>query len=227
MLIEVTRLKKILLVEDDEQILAVASSFLKEAGYQVIEATSGTQAYENWKKQQIDLLITDIMMPKMDGYALVELIRMGNQQLPILMVTALGGEEDELKGLELRIDDYIQKPFSYKILLKKIENIFQRRMQITAEEVLICGDIKVIPKSYIVTKNNQEISLTKKEFDILVVLMQRKNKPVPREMMIEQVWDYVEAIDTTMLNSHLKNLRQKLDTEKIQTIRGVGYKITE
>lgn len=227
MLIEVTRLKKILLVEDDEQILAVASSFLKEAGYQVIEATSGTQAYENWKKQQIDLLITDIMMPKMDGYALVELIRMDNQQLPILMVTALGGEEDELKGLELRIDDYIQKPFSYKILLKKIENIFQRRMQITAEEVLICGDIKVIPKSYIVTKNNQEISLTKKEFDILVVLMQRKNKPVPREMMIEQVWDYVEAIDTTMLNSHLKNLRQKLDTEKIQTIRGVGYKITE
>ncbi|EGO6085865.1 response regulator transcription factor [Enterococcus faecalis] len=220
-------MKKILLVEDDEQILAVASSFLKEAGYQVIEATSGTQAYENWKKQQIDLLITDIMMPKMDGYALVELIRMGNQQLPILMVTALGGEEDELKGLELRIDDYIQKPFSYKILLKKIENIFQRRMQITAEEVLICGDIKVIPKSYIVTKNNQEISLTKKEFDILVVLMQRKNKPVPREMMIEQVWDYVEAIDTTMLNSHLKNLRQKLDTEKIQTIRGVGYKITE
>lgn len=220
-------MKKILLVEDDEQILNVASTFLKEAGYQVIEATDGIQAYEKWKTQTIDLLVTDIMMPRMDGYALAELIRMDNQQVPILMITALGGEEDELKGLDLGVDDYIRKPFSYKIFLKRVENILQRKLSISTEACLTCGNIKIYPESYRTLKDNQEVELTRKEFDILTTLMMRKNKPVTRETIIDQVWDYSDVVDTTMLNSHLKNLRQKLDTEMIQTIRGVGYKISE
>ncbi|MGK0607348.1 response regulator transcription factor [Enterococcus gilvus] len=219
-------MKTILLVEDDEQLLAIASSFLTEAGYAVLEAKNGVEGYEKWKNGKIDILITDVMMPKMDGFALVELIRMDAQNIPILMLTALGGEDDEVKGLGLGVDDYIQKPFSYKVLLKRIENILHRNVQIS-EEVLICGDIRVFPDSYIVTKNGQEVKLTKKEFDILVILMCRKNKPVTRETIIEQVWGYVDDVDTTLLNSHLKNLRQKLSTENIQTIRGVGYKIFE
>lgn len=220
-------MKKILLIEDDEQILSVASSFLKEANYQVIEAADGIQGYEKWKKYPIDLVITDIMMPRMDGYVLAELIRMENKQVPIFMITALSEEADQLKGLELGIDDYIQKPFSYKILLKKIENVFKRNAQISVENVLRAGDIQVFPNDYIVLKNDAEVFLTRKEFDILVVLLKRINKPVSRETIIENVWEYDDAVDTTMLNSHIKNLRRKLKTDKIQTIRGVGYKITD
>lgn len=219
-------MKKILLIEDDEQILSVASTFLKGENYQVIEAADGIQGYEKWKSHSIDLVVTDIMMPRMDGYALVELIRMENKHVPIFMITALSEEADELKGLELGIDDYIQKPFSYKILLKRIENIFKRKAQISVEKVLRSGDIQVFPNEYIVLKNNEEVLLTRKEFDILVVLLMRISKPVSRETIIEHVWEYDDAVDTTMLNSHIKNLRRKLKTDKIQTIRGVGYKIT-
>lgn len=220
-------MKKILLVEDDEQILNVASTFLKKAGYQVIEAKDGIQAYEKWKKSTIDVLVTDIMMPRMDGYALAELIRMDNKLVPILMITALGGEEDELKGLDLGVDDYIRKPFSYNVFLKRVENILKRKTSISPEKCLTCGNIKIYPEIYRTLKDDRDVELTRKEFDILSTLMARKNKPVTREMIIDQVWDYSDVVDTTMLNSHIKNLRQKLDTEMIQTIRGVGYKISE
>ncbi|MFK4899215.1 response regulator transcription factor [Lactococcus petauri] len=220
-------MKKILLVEDDKQIMTVATSFLKDAGYIVIGASDGVAAYEQWKKGAVDLIVTDIMMPRMDGYALTELIRMDNENVPIFMITALSGEADELKGLELGVNDYIQKPFSYKIFLKRIENIFRRHKVSPKDEFLTCGSIQIFPKRHLVMAQNKEVQLTKKEFDILYVLMKKKNFPVSREAIIDQVWDYGEIVDTTMLNSHVKNLRKKLYTEQIETIRGVGYKISE
>ena len=143
------------------------------------------------------------------------------------MITALGGEADELKGLELGVNDYIQKPFSYKIFLKRIDNIFQKHRISQKDECLACGSIQLFPKQYLVIAHNEEVQLTKKEFDILYVLMKKKNFPVSREAIIDQAWDYGEIVDTTMLNSHVKNLRKKLQTEQIETIRGIGYKITE
>lgn len=220
-------MQKILLVEDDKQILTVATSFLKSAGYNVIEANDGIEAYEKWKKNNVDLIVTDIMMPRMDGYVLTELVRMDNESVPILMITALSGEEDELKGLELGVNDYIQKPFSYKVFLKRIENIFKRHIISSKDEFLTCGSIQLLPKQYLVMKDNKEISLTKKEFEILHVLMKKKNHPISRGTIIDEVWDYGEIVDTTMLNSHVKNLRKKLNTPQIETIRGIGYKISE
>lgn len=221
-------MKTILLVEDDESLLEVTYSFLTASGYNVLTANNGIQGYEQFKNNEIDLLITDIMMPKLNGYALVELIQMEQKHIPIFMLTALSEEADELKGLELGINDYIQKPFSYKVFLKRIENILNNDYeQPIIEEILTCGNIQVFPESYIVIENNKQISLTKKEFEILVILIRRKNKTVSRQKIIELVWGYSDEIDTTMLNSHLKNLRQKLQTGTIQTIRGVGYKIAE
>ncbi|WP_429975592.1 response regulator transcription factor [Enterococcus sp. DIV0086] len=221
-------MKTILLVEDDESLLEVTYSFLTASGYNVLTANNGIQGYEQFKNNEIDLLITDIMMPKLNGYALVELIQMEQKHIPIFMLTALSGEEDELKGLELGINDYIQKPFSYKVFLKRIENILNNdHEKPIIEEILTCGNIQIFPESYIVLENNKQVSLTKKEFEILVVLIRRKNKTVSRQKIIELVWGYSDEIDTTMLNSHLKNLRQKLNSGTIQTVRGVGYKISE
>lgn len=220
-------MQKILLVEDDKQILTVAATFLKNAGYLVKEANDGVEAYEQWKNDKVDMIITDIMMPRMDGYVLTELIRMDNENIPILMITASSGEEEELKGLELGVNDYVRKPFSYKILLKRIENIFKRQQVSSDEDFLTCGAIHLFPKRYLVMVQNEEVLLTKKEFDILYVLMKKKNYPVSREFIINQVWDYGEIVDTTMLNSHVKNLRKKLHTQQIETIRGIGYKISE
>ncbi|EKT6042391.1 response regulator transcription factor [Listeria monocytogenes] len=220
-------MEKILVAEDDTVILAVITAFLTKAGYQVIIAKNGIEAYHFFQTESLDLIIMDIMMPSMDGYTLTELIR-STSSAPILMMTALSEEEDELKGFDLGADDYIQKPFSYLVLLKRVQVLLRRSAQnIPENKELCCGNISVNIETFEVISSGELVVLTKKEFDILALLIRNKKKVITREVILSQAWDFAAIVDTSIINTHMKNLRKKLHTKKIKTIRGAGYKMDE
>ncbi|MBC1308907.1 response regulator transcription factor [Listeria booriae] len=218
-------MKHILVVEDDANIRDVTYAFLVDEGYQVTASENGMEAFGFFENQTFDLIIMDIMMPKMDGYTLCELIRT-KSDTPILMLTALGEEDSELKGFELGADDYIQKPFSYKVLIKRVEALL-RRVPAKQESpyLLQVSDIALNTDTFQVTARDLPVELTRKEFDILRLLMQNPGRVFTREMLLEQAWDYEYIVDTKIINTHIKNLRKKLATDKIQTVRGAGYKM--
>ncbi|MBC1551867.1 response regulator transcription factor [Listeria booriae] len=218
-------MKHILVVEDDANIRDVTYAFLVDEGYQVTASENGMEAFGFFENQTFDLIIMDIMMPKMDGYTLCELIRT-KSDTPILMLTALGEEDSELKGFELGADDYIQKPFSYKVLIKRVEALLRRvPAQQESPHLLQVSDIALNTETFQVTARNLPVELTRKEFDILRLLMQNPGRVFTREMLLEQAWDYEYIVDTKIINTHIKNLRKKLATDKIQTVRGAGYKM--
>lgn len=219
-------MKKILVVEDDPNILEVTRAFLIAEGYEVFTSENGMEAFGIFESQAFDLIIMDIMMPKMDGYTLCELIRT-KSSTPILMLTALGEEDSELKGFELGADDYIQKPFSYKVLLKRVEALIRRSSTESSDNIHILelAEIALNTESFQVTSHGQSVELTRKEFDILRLLMKNPGRVFTREMLLEQAWDYEYIVDTKIINTHIKNLRKKLATDKIQTVRGAGYKM--
>ncbi|EUJ22928.1 signal transduction response regulator, receiver region [Listeria grandensis FSL F6-0971] len=219
-------MKKILVVEDDPNILEVTSAFLLSEGYEVVPSENGMEAYGIFESQTFDLIIMDIMMPKMDGYTLCELIRT-KSDAPILMLTALGEEDSELKGFELGADDYIQKPFSYKVLLKRVESLLRRVSPDTTDGSILLeiAEISLNTETFQVTASGDPVELTRKEFDILRLLMKNPGRVFTREMLLDQAWDYEYIVDTKIINTHIKNLRKKLATDKIQTVRGAGYKM--
>ncbi|MBC2241697.1 response regulator transcription factor [Listeria booriae] len=218
-------MKHILVVEDDANIRDVTYAFLVDEGYQVTASENGMEAFGFFENQTFDLIIMDIMMPKMDGYTLCELIRT-KSDTPILMLTALGEEDSELKGFELGADDYIQKPFSYKVLIKRVEALLRRvPAKQESPHLLQVSDIVLNTETFQVTARDFPVELTRKEFDILRLLMQNPGRVFTREMLLEQAWDYEYIVDTKIINTHIKNLRKKLATDKIQTVRGAGYKM--
>lgn len=220
-------MKKILVVEDDPNILEVTRAFLMAEGYEVLTSENGMEAFGIFESQTFDLIIMDIMMPKMDGYTLCELIRT-KSDTPILMLTALGEEDSELRGFELGADDYIQKPFSYKVLLKRVEALLRRTSFGQTDEdtsLLKLAEIELNTETFQITSHGQPVELTRKEFDILRLLMKNPGRVFTREMLLEQAWDYEYIVDTKIINTHIKNLRKKLTTDKIQTVRGAGYKM--
>ncbi|MBC1229634.1 response regulator transcription factor [Listeria booriae] len=218
-------MKHILVVEDDANIRDVTYAFLADEGYQVTTSENGMEAFGFFENQTFDLIIMDIMMPKMDGYTLCELIRT-KSDTPILMLTALGEEDSGLKGFELGADDYIQKPFSYKVLIKRVEALLRRvPAKQESPHLLQVSDIALNTETFQVTARDFPVELTRKEFDILRLLMQNPGRVFTREMLLEQAWDYEYIVDTKIINTHIKNLRKKLATDKIQTVRGAGYKM--
>ncbi|MBC1778451.1 response regulator transcription factor [Listeria booriae] len=218
-------MKHILVVEDDANIRDVTYAFLVDEGYQVTASENGMEAFGFFENQTFDLIIMDIMMPKMDGYTLCELIRT-KSDTPILMLTALGEEDSELKGFELGADDYIQKPFSYKVLIKRVEALLRRvPAKQESPHLLQVSDIALNTETFQVTARDFPVELTRKEFDILRLLMQNPDRVFTREMLLEQAWGYEYIVDTKIINTHIKNLRKKLATDKIQTVRGAGYKM--
>ncbi|ENK1242395.1 response regulator transcription factor [Clostridium botulinum] len=217
--------KKILVVEDDFDIQTIISEVLKESGYLVERATDGLMAVEMFRRGKFDLIILDIMMPKIDGFVVCEIIRK-ESNVPIIMLTALGEEEDEMKGFELKIDDYITKPFSINLLIKRVEAVL-RRVTISEENnlTLTFEEIKIDSSNYKTLVNNKEIELTYKEFQILEILISNIGRVFSRESLLNQIWGYDYFGDTRVIDTHIKNLRQKLNVDYIKTIRGVGYKI--
>lgn len=218
-------MKKILVVEDEKDIQNIIKAFLENAEYKVETADDGLDAINLIQKNNYDLIVLDIMLPKIDGFTVCEMIRK-NSNIPIIILTALTDEESQLKGFDKLADDYITKPFSMPILLKHIEAIF-RRTNNSNENISILKYKNIIlnTENYEVYVDSQKVTLTFREYEILKLFLENQGKVFTRDNILNSIWNYDYFGDDKIVNTHIKNIRKKLGYEYIETVRGVGYKI--
>lgn len=228
--------KLIYVVDDEQNIRNLVKTYLLKDGFDVEVFSDGQAAYDSFIKKPCDMLIIDIMMPGMDGYSLCREIRK-NYEVPIIMVSAKDDEIDRIVGLELGSDDYISKPFSPRELVARVKTIFRRIKdeapadpQVSGNE-LRCRDIVIVEDERKVLKDNIEIDLTTKEFDLLLYLSKNKNRVFTREQLISSIWGYDYVGETRAVDDLVKRVRKKLSDVnsnlEIKTVWGYGYKICE
>lgn len=216
----------ILIMEDEEAIQSILRELLQDAGYHVDVASDGVEGLHKFEQGNYQLILLDIMMPKLDGYAVCEQIRQ-TSSVPIIMLTALDEEEYQIKGFDVLADDYITKPFSLKIVLKRIEAVLRRGQEHEEEQgtMLTHGNIRLYPESLRVFIGEEEVVLTKLEFTLLQLLMRHKGRVFTREELLDLVWGYDYDGYEKAVNIHIMNLRKKLHTNCIEAVRGVGYRL--
>ena len=219
-------MQKILIVEDDLDIQDLLENFLQEVGYETAIARDGMEAISLFSSAHFDLILLDIMLPKIDGFTVCELIRR-QSQVPIIMLTALNGEEEQIKGLDLQVDDYITKPFSMPILIRKIAAVLRRSTTIPDQEhqTISYKNLILDLDSYSASVNGESHELTQREFEVLRELLLNQGRVLTRQNLLDRLWKYDFLGDERVVDTHIKNLRKKLGIDFIQTIRGVGYKI--
>lgn len=219
-------MSKILIVEDDLSIQALLHDFIQEAGYSVVLAADGVEALAKYSEQDFDLVLLDIMLPKIDGYGVCEVIRQ-KSDVPIIMLTALDGEENQIRGLDLQADDYITKPFSMPVLLRKIAAVLRRSSkQSGAPQTMSYKNLTLDLDGYKAYAGGEGIDLTPREFEILRELLANRGRILTRQNLLQTIWKYEFFGEERIIDTHIKNLRKKLGTaDYIETIRGVGYRI--
>lgn len=217
---------KILVVDDESRMRKLVKDFLVKKQYKVLEAGDGEEAIEVFfGNKDISLIILDVMMPKMDGWEVCKEIRKFSK-VPIIMLTAKSEENDELKGFELGVDEYISKPFSPKILVARVDAILRRANKIGADMTIEAGDIKVDKAAHIVKVKDKKIELSFKEFELLTYFIENKGIALSRENILNNVWNYDYFGDARTIDTHVKKLRSKLGDcgDYIKTVWGMGYK---
>ena len=217
---------KILVVDDESRMRKLVKDFLVKKQYKVLEAGDGEEAIEVFfGNKDISLIILDVMMPKMDGWEVCKEIRKFSK-VPIIMLTAKSEENDELKGIELGVDEYISKPFSPKILVARVDAILRRANKIGADMTIEAGDIKIDKAAHIVKVKDKEIELSFKEFELLTYFIENKGIALSRENILNNVWNYDYFGDARTIDTHVKKLRSKLGDcgDYIKTVWGMGYK---
>ena len=218
-------MKKILVIEDEKDIQNIIKAFLENADYKVETADDGLEGINLIQKNSYDLVLLDIMMPKIDGFVVCEMIRKNNN-VPIIILTALTDEESQLKGFDKLADDYITKPFSMPVVLKHIEAIFRRTDNNNeTSNILKYKNMILNTENYEVYVDNQKVSLTYREFEILKIFLENQGKVFSRDNILNSIWNYDYFGDDKIVNTHIKNIRKKLGYDYIETVRGVGYKI--
>jgi len=215
----------ILIVEDNKELAGLLCDFLRAENYVVTVADTGEKALKLYERYGAKLLVLDIMLPGMDGFAVCKKIR-EESNTPILIVSAKTEKEDKLNGLLLGADDYIEKPYDIDIMLAKIAGIFKRRY---AQEEITEGELKINKVSRIVYKKDVPLELTAKEFDLLLLLVENKGKPLTKEYLFREIWGSDSFSEQQTLTVHIKWLRQKIEDDpknpkRILTVWGVGYK---
>lgn len=215
---------KILIVEDDKDIQETLKFFLEDNGYETDVASDGMVAIEKIEEKQWNLILLDILLPKIDGYAVCEFIRK-KSNVPVIMITALTSEEDQIKALDLLADDYITKPFSIPVLLRKVGAVLRRSRYDDNKGIINYRNMKMDLDNYKVFMDGKEIILTKREFEILRELLVNHGKILTREILMERVWQYEYMGNVRVVDNHIKNIRKKISEDYIITIKGVGYKI--
>ena len=219
--------KIILVIEDEDSIRKVIKAFLVDAGYTVFEASDGLEGLEKFHQHHPDLILLDLMLPKMNGFSLCEAIRK-ESRVPIIMLTALDSEADQMKGFDALADDYITKPFSMPVVVRHIEAVLRRAQQdspLEESNVIHYKNIAVNTDSLTVRVDGEAVPLTTREFEILKFLLENQDKVITRENLIDNIWGYEHLGDEKIVNTHIKNIRRKLGVDYIETIRGAGYKI--
>ena len=230
-------MRNILIVEDEPDIQELLCAYLQEAGYGTAAAGDGVAALDLFQSRAFDLVLLDLMLPKIDGFGVCEVIRR-QSQVPILMLTALDGEEQQLRGFGLDIDDYVTKPFSMPVLLEKIRVILRRGGGPEEDHRLRYRDLVIDPDTreaalagrpldlaaMEVRRGGQALELTQREFELLRELAGSPGRVFTRELLLERLWGYSFFGDERIVDSHIKNLRRKLGRDYIETVRGVGYR---
>lgn len=217
--------KSILVIEDEESIQHILKAFLEDAGYRVLTAQDGMEGIAAYHKERFDLVLLDIMMPKLDGYTVCEMIR-HESGTPVILLTALDDEESQIKGFDLLADDYITKPFSMPLLLRRIEAVLRRTTENSDfGRILSHREIQLDTENYKVYVSGNEVFLTAREFEILRLFLENKGRVFTREQLMDRIWNYDYVGDDKIINTHIKNIRRKLSVDCIETIRGVGYRI--
>ena len=220
----------ILVVDDEPQIVRLARDYLEKNGFRVVIATDGQTALAAARREKPDLIVLDLLLPKMDGREVCRILRRENE-VPIIMVTALSEETDQVSGLELGADDYITKPFSPRTLVARVRALLRRtRGDVKPPALLRLGALEIDSEKYAVTLNGSPIHLTPNEFKLLHLLTSRPGQTMTREQLLDGLHGAASSIDRSV-DSHIKNLRSKLEAESyqdfIETVYGIGYRFVE
>lgn len=216
----------ILIVEDNKELGSLLCDFLKADGYSVYLAESGENALRFFERESVRLIVLDIMLPGMDGFAVCSKVR-EEHNTPVIIVSAKVAKEDKLAGLILGADDYIEKPYDIDILLAKIKGIFKRRYE---SDILVDNNLKLDKLRRVAFYNNKELTMTAKEFDLLLLLMENKGKTLKKDWIFDKIWGLDSFSEPQTLTVHIKWLRQKIeedpkDPKRIITVWGVGYRL--
>ena len=221
---------KILLAEDEVDLNNVVTRYLKKNGYSVDSVLDGEEALDYLEYSEYDLVILDIMMPKVDGFEVIKKLRDKGNHTSVLMLTARDSADDKVKGLDLGADDYIVKPFDFNELMARIRAVVRRKHGNSSNKLVI-GDLILDTSETSVTRAGKQIELTGKEYEVLEYLMQSKNRILSRDQIKEHVWDFDYEGDSNIIDVLIKNIRKKIDIEDgkqiIYTKRGLGYVIKE
>lgn len=218
--------EKILIIEDEKAIQKILSEPLTFAGYKVTVASDGLEGINKFHEQGFNLVLLDIMLPKIDGYTVCEMIRQ-ESQIPIILLTALDTEDAQIKGFDKLADDYITKPFSIKLVLKRVEALLRRTSSETVDDTICYKEIRLSESERQVYVSGNEVALTHLEFEILLLFLKNRGRVFTRDDLLNLVWGYDFAGDEKGVNFHIMNLRRKLKVDYIETVRGVGYKIAK
>ena len=218
--------KTILIIEDEKAIQNIIKAFLEDAGYTTVLADDGLEGIEQFHKCSPDLVLLDLMLPKIDGFAVCELIRK-ESHIPVIMLTARDDDDSQIKGFDALADDYITKPFTMPLVMRRIEAVLRRTEQgnQTENTIIHYKDISLDIDSFTVLVNGENISLTTREFEILKLLLENQGRVFTRDNLLNTIWGYDYFGDAKIVNTHIKNIRRKLGVDYIDTIRGVVYKI--
>jgi two-component system, OmpR family, alkaline phosphatase synthesis response regulator PhoP len=223
-------MKKILIIEDEQDMITGLKFNLEARDYIVIAAYDGETGYKKALAEKPDLVILDLMLPKLNGYEVCKILKKEIPDLPIIMLTAKSQEAEIVTGLELGADDYITKPFSVLELLARIKALFRRvKSGPGTEEVHRFGDLEINFKKYYARKKGKSLILTPREYELLRFFIERQGEVISREELLKQIWGYDSYPDTRTVDAHISKLRQKIEDKPevpklIVTIHGVGYK---
>ena len=227
--------KRLLVVDDDEQIRELLTFDIAQSGYIVDSAKDGEEGLKKALENNYDLILLDVMMPKMNGYDVCKNIRLVKPSIPVLMLTAKGTINDKTEGFDCGADDYLVKPFDVQEVLLHIRALLRRSEtaseQADSKEVLRAGDIEILPDSLETVILDKKIKLTPTEFEILYCLLQHLNNPVTLATLLDEVWGYSSDEDVRMVRVHVGSLRQKIESDTrnpkyLHTVTNVGYKLT-
>jgi two-component system response regulator RegX3 len=221
---------KVLVVEDEQSLREPLVFMLEKEGYDVIEAENGEIAIQKFQAEGADVILLDLMMPKLDGNQVCKQIRLSSN-VPIIMLTAKDSEVDKVVGLEIGADDYVTKPYSTRELLARMKAVLRRKIEpaVQSDSVLVAGELRLDSDRHQVTLSGKTIAFPLKEFELLELLMENVNRVLTRGQIIDRVWGANYFGDTKTLDVHIKRLRSKIEEDParpkyIQTVRGLGYK---
>lgn len=220
-------MERILIIEDEPDIQELLRNYLEEEGYETEQALDGIEGIGKFRKRKFDLILLDVMLPKVDGFGVLEMIRQ-ESEIPVIMLTALDDEAYQMKGYDLKVDEYVTKPFSIKLLLKKIEAVLRRYgKSIKKDGIFSYRKLKLNPQSYQVWMENEELSFTQKEFELLREFLLNQGRVLTRGQLLDAVWGIDYFGEERIVDTHIKNIRRKMKEDYIETIRGVGYRIAK